>query len=363
MKKSSWSLPAHQTDLADLDNPVIDLAAAATGLNLAEIDSLLGSELDPAISKRIRYETNRRLFQPYLHRNDHWWLFNTQIRNVNNWTAVCNAGVVGAAIYLMDDPDELAKLIARAARSLDDYLKTFDRDGGSTEGPGYWAYGFGNFVLLAHLVEHRTNGRVSFLEDQLIHNISQFPLRTMLSPGKWINFSDCDPEINFPTALLVYLGWRMELPQLVTIEKMQSEDGSTIRQGELIWNLRNLFWRPEDQDVEFTPTRHDWYSGMTWMLSRYNPENPDGLVLAAKGGHNQEMHNQNDVGAFVVHYKGESIIADSGTRALHPRLFPRRNALRLLRQSIIGTFNTRSQRAAAACRPAIRCRTDRASCH
>ena len=39
---------------------------------------------------------------------------------------------------------------------------------------------------------------------------------------------------------------------------------------------------------------------------------PNALVLAAKGGHNQEMHNQNDVGNFVVHVNGETLIPDVG---------------------------------------------------
>ena len=33
-----------------------------------------------------------------------------------------------------------------------------------------------------------------------------------------------------------------------------------------------------------------------WMVARYDPEDSQALVLAAKGGHNDEMHNQNDVG-------------------------------------------------------------------
>ena len=49
-----------------------------------------------------------------------------------------------------------------------------------------------------------------------------------------------------------------------------------------------------------------------WLLSRYDPADPNALVLAAKGGHNQEMHNQNDVGNFVVHVNGETLIPDVG---------------------------------------------------
>ena len=83
-------------------------------------------------------------------------MHNTQLRKVNNWTAVCNAGVVGAALYLEKDLSRLAEMIARAARSLDDYLLTFDQDGGSSEGPGYWSYGFGYYSILGQLVEQRT---------------------------------------------------------------------------------------------------------------------------------------------------------------------------------------------------------------
>ncbi len=50
-----------------------------------------------------------------------------------------------------------------------------------------------------------------------------------------------------------------------------------------------------------------------WMFSRADPSDPDALVLAAKGGHNQEMHNQNDVGNFIVHAGQKSLIADLGS--------------------------------------------------
>jgi hypothetical protein len=48
------------------------------------------------------------------------------------------------------------------------------------------------------------------------------------------------------------------------------------------------------------------------MIARIDPGDPDALVLAAKGGHNAEPHNQNDVGTIIVHSRGESIVADPG---------------------------------------------------
>lgn len=309
-EESSWVLPAHQRELTDMDHLVIDLGVAMTALELAELDLLLGAELDPLVGKRIRYEVNRRCFTPYLTRHDHWWLHNSQLRSVNNWTAVCNGGVVGAAIYLEPDPARLAEMIARAARSLDDYLATFDPDGGSSEGPGYWSYGFGYYTILAHLVEHRTEGRVSFLDEEQIPKIARYPLRTVLSPGRYVNFSDCDLHVNLIAPHLAYLSRRLGVPELM---QLAAEQPANRREQQLTWGLRSLFWAPDKQVTgRFVPARHDWFSGMMWMIARYDPQDPDALVLAAKGGHNGEMHNQNDVGNVIVHVKGESVIADIG---------------------------------------------------
>ena len=51
---------------------------------------------------------------------------------------------------------------------------------------------------------------------------------------------------------------------------------------------------------------------MQWMIARYDPADPDALVVAVKGGHNDEMHNQNDVGNLIVHYRQTSPVADIG---------------------------------------------------
>ncbi|HYY89819.1 MAG TPA: hypothetical protein VFA49_13560, partial [Chloroflexota bacterium] len=70
-----------------------------TALELAELDLLLGSRLHTALGRRIRAEVERRCLAPYLTRHDRWWLHGSGGRSLNNWTAVCNAGVAGAALY------------------------------------------------------------------------------------------------------------------------------------------------------------------------------------------------------------------------------------------------------------------------
>ncbi|OYX04152.1 MAG: hypothetical protein B7Z15_17820, partial [Rhizobiales bacterium 32-66-8] len=160
LEETNWAWPAHARTLDLPDHPTVDLAAAMTALDLAEMDYLVGDALSASLRARLRSEVDRRTIAPFLERNDHWWLHPTPTRQVNNWTAVCVAGVVGAACYLEADLDRLAGIVTRGLHSLADYLETFDSQGGSSEGPDYWSYGFGNYVVLAQLLEARSGGQI-----------------------------------------------------------------------------------------------------------------------------------------------------------------------------------------------------------
>ena len=313
-EESSWELPAHHHDMPDVQKPVVALFSTLTATQLAELLLVLGPQLNPLVEKRIRHEVNQRILTPFLTRHDFWWLFSQPGRKLNNWTGVCVGNVIAAAIHLEQDPSRLAEIIARGARSLDDYLETFDSEGGSTEGPGYWSFGFGNYVLAGQLIHHRTNGRIDFFADDLIRRIAQFPLRTLLSPDSFVNFSDCDADITLSVPLLVYLARHYGLDDLMRLANNQ--DGAATSRGvnnNLSWKLRELVWRPDPAlDQCAIPARHDWYPEMQWMIARYNPADPNALTLAAKGGHNDEMHNQNDVGNIIVHVNQTSVIADIG---------------------------------------------------
>jgi hypothetical protein len=312
-EESGWEFPAHHPDLPDVEYPVVGLFAALTGAHLAELVHLLGKELHPLAEKRIRHEVDQRILTPFLTRHDHWWLHPTPGHTTCNWTAVCSGNVIAAALYLERDLARLAEIIARAARSLDDYLATFDSEGGSTEGPSYWGFGFGNYVLAAHLLHQRTNGRVVFFADDLIRKASVFPLRALLSPNRFANFSDCEQDITLPVPLLAFLARHYQQDNLMRLANAQRSVTPHRNHSPLAWKLRELFWRPDPAfDQMPVPAKHDWYPDMMWMIARYNPADPDALVVAVKGGHNDEMHNQNDVGNLIVHHHQTALVADIG---------------------------------------------------
>jgi hypothetical protein len=69
--------------------------------------------------------------------------------------------------------------------------------------------------------------------------------------------------------------------------------------------------RPQRAEAYHQETRN-FFPDLQWLICRASPDDPNGLVLAAKAGHNAEMHNHNDVGSFIVHLAGESILTDPG---------------------------------------------------
>jgi hypothetical protein len=310
-EQSTWSYPAHLPELPDPLSPHIDLCAAMTGLTLSEVWLLLGDRFEPAISERLRFEIDRRLWTPYLKRHDFFWQFNSLDRTVNNWTAVCTAGVLGSAINFDLEPVRLSEIIDRGLRSLSDYLGTFDPDGGSTEGPGYWDYGFGYYSIIGQILAQRTGDVIDLFAGEDIFEIAQFPLRTRLSEGHYVTFSDCSLNVQMEPALLELLAQRLDLPQL---RGLIVTEGST-REGirGITWLLRDLAWRnPDAVRPTIAAAPHTWFRGMHWMITRDDPADPETLTLAIKGGHNNEMHNQNDVGSLIVHVGGESLLADVG---------------------------------------------------
>ncbi len=309
-EESAWNYPAHISELPDPAFPQLDLLTGITTLLLAETDYLLGGQLEPRLGERLRYEVDRRAFTPFLTRHDSWWLFAPPGRAAN-WTGVCTGGIASAAVYLEKDPARLADILDLASRSLDHYLASFGSDGGSSEGPGYWSFGFSFFTLLAHLTEQRTNGRLNFFRDPQVEKAARFPLRTRLSPQNYLNFSDCDREVSLMTAHLAFLAERLNIPGLKALHP--AVDGASGRHSPG-WGLRAVAWKEDaaGEVVPDVPAAHEWFGDLQWMIARQNPADQDGLVLAGKGGHNGEMHNQNDVGSFIVHYKRESLIAELG---------------------------------------------------
>lgn len=353
-EQSTWVIPAHSGEfphqLPPPEQRLIDLFSAITALTLAEIDYLLGDALHPALRARIRREVSLRSTAPFLARDDFHWL-GTPARPINNWMAVCAGCTAAAALYLEQDDERLVAVLAKAVAGLDRYLASFGADGACAEGPDYWEFGFFHFVVFAHLLAERTEGRVDLLADPRVQAIAAFPAAVELSPGRFVTFSDAiHGRVPLP-ALLHFLAARLDLPALAALDPVPPE-WRALTERHPAARLRDLFWYPAEAPPAVARPVLSYLPSVQWLVARTEPTDPNGLVLAVKGGNNGEPHNQNDVGAFIVHWRGEQMVADLGAgRYVRDYFDPARRYTFLTNRSLghsVPLANRVEQRAGAA---------------
>lgn len=307
----SWSLPAHlgrgaAPDRAGRIEPeqVVDLFAAETAHALAEALALLGGRLDPWMAYRVRAEIERRVFRPLFHDPVHFDWESAPM----NWASVC-AGAAGmAALLLEPDRERLAGMVERCMRALECFLEGYADDGGCPEGIGYWQYGFGYYAYFAEMLREYTGGQLDLLQGQKISRIAGFPAGVSLSAGCFVNYSDGEARNDLATGLLSRLAERTgaALPPLARVPAFDSDH--CYRWAHV---TRNLLWTDPAVFGGPAPAGTLVFDDLGWVVDR---REVGGLPLAfsAKGGHNGEPHNQNDLGQFILHVGGESLLADLG---------------------------------------------------
>ncbi|MDP8245256.1 MAG: heparinase II/III family protein [Candidatus Hinthialibacter antarcticus] len=313
-EESDWSLPAHTDGLVNFDNPPIDLRATVTAAEMAFYAYIFGDALPERVQMRIRFELERRIFSPYEKQDDFFWLTST-----HNWNSVCNGNIVTAALYQIDDADRLARIVTKAQNAMTHYLNGFGKDGGTAEGLGYWSYGFSYYVEAGKALRNYSNGRLDLFAPPIVRDVALLPMRVELSPMKYPSFSDGGDRYRFSAPLLSYLADVYQSEALRTFAARYRDENLSVSSVDGLVKMMVDTDLPEPSDsVHYEP--FTFLSGIQWMISRVDPQDPMGLVVAAKGGRNNEPHNHNDVGSFIVHYKGESILTDLGA-AVYDRGF------------------------------------------
>lgn len=352
----SWVLPAHDQNAEIYDGKAVyaDLASTAFSWQLATTDYWLGERLQPATRAKIRSEIERRTFAPYrksLMGGDkyNWWI-NTE----NNWNAVCHAGVVGAALALIDLPKERAFYVAAAAQKSEPFLNGFTSDGYCSEGLGYWNYGFGNFVDMAETVRRATRGNVDWIREMpKVRTVALFGPKMEISSGIYGTFADCAISAKPDSLLLSRLNEQLHLglpgyslrlaPSLPwnpvglglfgfpvpersnatdanaehstdSVEKVVDSASTTdlAADASSVGGIRETF--PDAGVYVFRPEM-DSEHGKTCT------QRTDQLAMIVKGGHNAEMHNHNDVGSYTITLGGKSPILDPGGEIYTSRTF------------------------------------------
>lgn len=283
----------------------IDLFAAETGFALSEILELLEERLSPLVVIRARKEIADRILASFCELNSlfRWETFN------NNWTAVCAGSIGAAALYTIEDINVLVPLLHRVLGILECFLEGFEEDGYCVEGFSYWNYGFGFYVYFAELLKQKTSGRINLMEGEKIRNLALYSQRAYLSGGKVLCYSDAHENIQMKPGLLNKL--KSIYPELQLPDRKYEEKFGDDHCYRWASYIRNFVWYNNEIKATTEQRMAHYFNNAQCLVAR-QVDQANTVCFSAIGAHNGLSHNHNDVGNFILHVNGETLLTDLG---------------------------------------------------
>ncbi|MDR2497496.1 MAG: heparinase II/III-family protein [Tannerellaceae bacterium] len=335
-EESWWGVPAHlptgkeYSGLMDVTQPFVDLFAAETGTALAWVDYFLGDKLDavsPQIRKRIHHEVDTRLMRPLMTRHHGWMTKTASGRGPNNWNPWICSNWMNFVLLLEKDDAKRAAAIHRVLEVLDEFLDPYPADGGCDEGPGYWGAAAASLFDNISLLNLATSDAFGYAyADERVRNMGRFIYRAQISEKYFLNFSDASPTPGMNAPMIYRYGKAIGDTDMMRF-------GAYYRQSSVGisgWHYFRIFFALFLQDElmkapQKLPFPKDvWLPDLQVMAARDREGSVDGFYLAAKGGHNDESHNHNDIGTYVVYYDGRPLLIDIGSGTYTAKTFSSR---------------------------------------
>ena len=312
----SWVLPAH-----DRGNRIwkgetisIDLVSALLGWRLAVVSRTVEGALDPELIQELNRQIHARVLTPFRDMLDGKRKADSWLTARTNWNAVCLAGVTGAALALEPDFDVRARIVAGAVRLIAHSLQGFGADGYCFEGVGYWNYGYGHNLRFALMVYRATDGAVNLMEHPAMLAAGRYGEAIQLPGGMVPAFADCGLNAR---VLDVLCQWRNFLA------------GTAAGSGEPFWMDGSLpmvaLTPPVRRDRTEAVPEKPGKAAFSWFPSGgvavLRPVAGGRFAAAVKGGSNDEPHNHNDVGSYVVMIDNVPMLFDPGSEVYTRRTF------------------------------------------
>jgi hypothetical protein len=322
----TWVMPAHDAKLTNFrgESVDIDLGSSALGWSLATADYLLADKLNPEIRRLIRDNLDRRIFQPYRDmvlgkRQQNWWLTGT-----NNWNAVCLAGVTGSALAVIDSRDSRALFVVAAEDYSKNFLAGFTDDGYCSEGLGYWNYGFGYYVMLSEMIYQATGGKIDLLQDNKARQAATFGSKIEIINNVYPAFADCSIRAEPSSRLMYFVSRRLGLGLRRWEQIDPVSAGGSLYESMMYSFPSSASGTTPAQGGSEGPGLRSWFDQAGILICRPPPNSASRLGVVLKGGHNDEHHNHNDVGSFVVVLGDKPLLLDPGGEVYTARTFSSR---------------------------------------
>ena len=341
MDEATWVVPAHNSlnhqpamPLPDFNEPIIiDLFSAGTAGLLANAAYLFKDQIDavsPLIIDRLEKVMNERIFTPFME-NLYWWSGMLD-RKTNNWNPWIISNILTCFGLIEKDDDRRAAGIARCCMMLEKFLEVYHPDGGCDEGPSYWGVAGGSLFDCMSELSALTNGAFDqYFKEPLIRNIGLYICRAHVAGSYFTNYADAPKKFRTCAPLIYRYGKAISDQNMmdlgIALFKLYEKEDGTTRVGINVHThfrqLTDMLIRREleDKEAAFPLPEEIYIEGIQFAAGRYKQGCEKGLYFSAKGGHNNESHNHNDIGTFVLFSDGQPAIVDIGSGLYNAKTF------------------------------------------
>ena len=347
----SWVLSAHLPrqktgrTLPDPSQQIIDLASSPVGAQMSAAYHFFHENFDqvnPVISRVIKSAVKKQILDPYLEPSNYkanWWLGFEQKPGavVNNWKPWFNAESILCFLLLEDDPGRLEQAVKQSLKSVDKFIAYVKKDGACEEGPAYWGHAAGKLYDYLQIMHYATAGKVPFFEDAQIRDMGEYISRSSVSEGWVVNFADAGAKMSFVPSLIYNYGKAVssdEMQDFAIYNLARKAEGRFAAPRPVVGNdifralesmkpLAEMSVRVEQLNAKIAAGQslESLLAGLRTSVPDYTwyPEtqfcyikNDSDWFFAAKGGHNNESHNHNDIGTFILYKGSVPVFVDAG---------------------------------------------------
>jgi hypothetical protein len=342
-EESTWVLPAHNTrpdeggygrEVVDIAAPIyVDLFSAETASMLSWVRYLVGERLDTEsalVTQRMEYEIRRRVLEPYAACDYFSWMGLNHNDPVNNWNPWINANVLAAALLIENDQDTRITLVKKIGASMDRFIEFYAEDGGCDEGPSYFDAAGAALLDGLGLLYEATGGSVSVYSEPLIRNMAEYITHAHIAGSWYLNFADAGARLTPSVTLLERAAAAVKSDHLASwVAYMKTnglaENQYAPRHNHVYRQLCDLFrTSPTGQSIPSgkpIAVRDHFFAGIQVFIAREASNSAEGLIIAGKGGANNESHNHNDIGNYVLYLDGEPCVVDIGVETYSRKTF------------------------------------------
>lgn len=316
-----WGIPAHYPKKkAGRETQPVDLFNAETAGMLAWTLYMLDKEIDKrekGLTMQMKREIEYRFLHPTLYEKQGWKA------NANNWNTWITSNWLETALLCEQDHQRRAEAVEGAKQCLQTFLKGYPDDGGCEEGVGYWDRAGASFfesLYFLQMLPEEQRLKLTPAQEEKVRAMGKFITTMHIHDLVFVNFSDAQarnvPNINilFPYGawlddmpmmqLAAYVGQKYRFLQKPSELFLLSGNFPTLGRELMLLSMLSKYQATQPEQ----PRVVDAYLANSQIMVASTPQ----WLVAAKGGHNAESHNHNDIGNFIIYHNDKPVVIDLG---------------------------------------------------